>query len=106
MAVLRQSPWYQQILQEGQQLGIQQGLQQGIQQGQILGIQQGQKQESYRYLMRLVRSRFNTIPTEIETNLQKLSVEELENLGDCLLRVNSLEEFIAAIPVNTEEETE
>ena len=40
MTVLRESPWYEQILQEGEQKGIQEGLQQGIQQGLQEGIQQ------------------------------------------------------------------
>ena len=41
MAILRESPWYQEILQQGIQQGMQQGMQQGIQQGMQQGIQQG-----------------------------------------------------------------
>lgn len=39
MAVLRESPWYQQILQEGKREGIQEGERRGIQQGIQQGIQ-------------------------------------------------------------------
>lgn len=41
MAIISESPWYQQILKEGEQRGIQQGIQQGIQEGEQRGIQQG-----------------------------------------------------------------
>ncbi|WP_293132421.1 hypothetical protein [Okeania sp. SIO3I5] len=43
MAVLEQSPWYQQILQEGEQRGIQIGEQRGIQIGEQRGIQIGEQ---------------------------------------------------------------
>lgn len=35
MAVLRESPWYQEILEKGLQQGIQQAVEQGIQQGRV-----------------------------------------------------------------------
>jgi predicted transposase YdaD len=41
MAVLRESPWYQEILREGLQQGLQQGIQQGVQQGVQQGLRQG-----------------------------------------------------------------
>ena len=40
MTVLRESPWYNEILKEGTDLGIQQGIQQGIEQGIRQGIEQ------------------------------------------------------------------
>ncbi len=39
MAVLRESPWYQEILQQGQLQGLQQGLQQGLMLGIALGLE-------------------------------------------------------------------
>jgi predicted transposase/invertase (TIGR01784 family) len=41
MAIISESPWYQQILKEGEQRGIQQGIQEGEQRGIQQGIQQG-----------------------------------------------------------------
>jgi len=41
MAIISESPWYQQILKEGEKKGIQEGLQQGIQEGIQRGTQQG-----------------------------------------------------------------
>ena len=43
MAVLQQSPWYQQILQEGIEIGQQQGEKIGIEIGQQQGIEIGQQ---------------------------------------------------------------
>lgn len=39
MAVLRESPWYQEILQQGMQQGMQQGLRQGLLSGIALGLE-------------------------------------------------------------------
>ena len=41
MAVLQQSPWYQQILQEGIEIGQQQGIEIGKQEGEKIGILSG-----------------------------------------------------------------
>lgn len=77
MTVLRESPWYQEILQQG----VQQGIQQGIQQG---------RRES---LLRLLELRFGEIPSEIQTSLQESTREKLEDLMATALAVNSLDEF-------------
>lgn len=77
MAVLRESPWYQEILTEG----LQQGLQQGVK----------------RQLIRVLRQRFGEIPQELEARLEGESVEQLETLMDSAIAVNSLEEFITIL---------
>ncbi|MCC5656152.1 DUF4351 domain-containing protein [Nostoc sp. XA010] len=77
MAVLRESPWYQEIEQRGIQLGLQQGVQ--------------------RQLVRVLRRRFGEIPHEVEARLESESVEKLENLMDSAIAVNSLEEFIRSL---------
>ncbi|XPT19076.1 DUF4351 domain-containing protein [Anabaena sp. FACHB-709] len=64
MAVLRESPWYQEILAEGEKRGLQQGLQQGMQ----------------RQLIRLLERRFGEIPQELTARLEGETVERLENL--------------------------
>jgi predicted transposase YdaD len=78
MAVLRESPWYQEILTEGEERGLQQGLQQG-------GRQQ---------LIRVLRRRFGEIPQEVEARLESESVEQLETLMDSAIAVSSLDEFV------------
>ncbi|BAT53123.1 hypothetical protein NOS3756_20820 [Nostoc sp. NIES-3756] len=82
MAVLRESPWYQEILAEGEKIGLHQGIQQGIQQGM------------QRQLIRLLQRRFGEIPQELVTRLEGETVEKLESLMDNAIAVNSLDEFL------------
>lgn len=65
MAVLRESPWYQEILTEGEERGLQQGVR--------------------RQLIRVLRRRFGEIPREVELRLEGESVEQLESLMDSAL---------------------
>ena len=74
MTVLRESPWYEEILKEGLQQGLQQGEQQGLQQG----LQQG---ESVLVLRQLTRS-FGEIEFSITQKIQKLPTTKLEILGE------------------------
>ncbi|MHC5857041.1 Rpn family recombination-promoting nuclease/putative transposase [Nostoc sp.] len=81
MAVLRESPWYQEI----EQRGIQQGIQQGVQQG------------ARQQLIRVLRRRFGEISQEVEARLESESVEKLENLMDSAIAVSSLDEFVVIL---------
>jgi len=69
MAVLRESPWYQQILQEG--------------------IQQGESELVLRQLTR----RFGTLDQALEQRIQGLSLEQLESLAEQLLEFSTVEEL-------------
>lgn len=82
MAVLRESPWYQEILTEGEQKGLKQGLEQGLEQG------------ARRQLIRVLQRRFGEIPQQVKTSLETQSIEELENLMDAAIAVSSLDEFL------------
>ncbi|MFN6487710.1 MULTISPECIES: Rpn family recombination-promoting nuclease/putative transposase [unclassified Nostoc] len=73
MAVLRESPWYQEIEQRG--------------------IQQGAR----RQLIRVLEQRFGEIPHEVEIRLEGESVEQLENLMDSAIAVSSLDEFVSIL---------
>ncbi|MCT7951430.1 DUF4351 domain-containing protein [Ancylothrix sp. C2] len=86
MEALQESPLGKTIAQQAEQ--------RGLQQGQV----EGKKQEAQRYLLRLLNRRFGAIPAPIQTQIQNLTVEQLEELGEILLTANSLEEFSAAIP--------
>ncbi|NET64917.1 MAG: Rpn family recombination-promoting nuclease/putative transposase [Moorea sp. SIO1G6] len=94
MTVLRESPWYQEILQEGLAQGIEQGIQQGIEQG----IEQGIQQERRGSLERILKLRFSEIPVEISVRIQALTLEQLEELMATALTVNSLDEFTQHLP--------
>ncbi len=73
MAVLRESPWYQEILREGQQQGQQQGRQQGRQEGELALI------------IRLLNRRIGSVEPQMQERLQGLSIDWLEELGEALL---------------------
>lgn len=77
MAVLRESPWYQQILQEG----LQQGLQQGRQEGEV------------QLLLRQLNLRFGDLNETVEQRIRELSVEQLERLAEALLEFSAVEEL-------------
>ena len=65
MTVLRESPWYQEILQQGEQKG---------------------KAEGERSLvLRLLARRVGTLPTSVAAQVQTLELPQLEALGEALL---------------------
>ena len=85
MSILRQSPWYQEILKEGLEQGQQQGLQQGLQ------------QEGVNLVSRLIRRRFGEISPATQRQIQELSTPELENLAEALLdftEIRDLEQWL------------
>lgn len=80
MAVLRESPWYQEILQEGQQQGLQQGQQQGLQQGLLLGIALG------------LELKFGTEGLQLLPEIREIDdVELLEEISQAIKTVDTLE---------------
>ena len=52
--ILRESPYYQEILQEGRQEGLEEGLQEGLQEGVQKGKLEGQRET----LLAIVQARF------------------------------------------------
>jgi predicted transposase YdaD len=99
MTVLRESPWYREILNEGHALGIEQGIKQGIEQGIKQGIEQGTQRTLQRMLLRMLQQRFGSVPAEMPDRLQHLGMEHLEALTDLALTATTLEEFLQALPV-------
>lgn len=74
MAVLQESPWYEEILKRGQVIGLQAGIEQGLQQGIEQGLQQGMEQEKRIVISRLLAKEF--------------TIEEIaEIVGDSVERV-------------------
>jgi predicted transposase YdaD len=78
MTVLRESPWYQEILKEGLQLGRQEGRQKG----------------ETELIIRLLNRRFGNLDLVVTEKIKSLSIPQLEALGDRLLDFASLEEFL------------
>ena len=74
MTVLRESPWYQEILKEGLQRGLQ--------------------QESLTLVSKLIERRFGTdISFDLNQKIQQLSVVQLEDLATELLDITELSQL-------------
>ena len=78
---MRESVIYQEIREEGLKEGLKEGLQQGL--------QQGFKREALSFLTRQLTRRLGTISPQMQEQIQALSLEELENLGEALLDFSS-----------------
>ena len=98
MVILRESPWYQEILEEGREQGLKEGLEQGLQRGLEQGLQRGLEQARRDDLHRVLEHRFGELPAEVREVLQRLDMEQLERLFDLALDVATLEEFCAHLP--------
>lgn len=101
MVVLRDSPWYQEILQEGRQEGLQKGRQVGLQEGLQEGRQEGQQTGLRQGILRLLKVRFDP-GTEIVVTLkdQLQTITDLSVLQDLLVDaayVEDLESFRAIL---------
>ena len=83
MTILRESPWYQEILQEGKTLGLRQGLEQGLEQGKRS------------LLTRLLTRKFGDLSPDVLAKVQALSLPQLEVLGDRLLDFTQTEDLFS-----------
>ena len=83
MTVLRESPWYQEILQEGESLGLEKGLEQGLEQGERSLI------------IRQLTRKIGVISAETISRIQSLSLDQVEELGDALLDFNQPDDLNA-----------
>ncbi len=90
MAVLRESPWYQEILREGERQGWQQGKEVGRQEGR----QEGRQGEGRSLILRLLTRRVGDLPPALTAQVQALSLAKLETLGDALLEFTELADLV------------
>ena len=56
-----------------------------------------QQQGALRQLLRLLKTRFGTVPPEIEQPLQTLNINQLEDLVEVALTVDSVEQFVSRL---------
>ena len=70
-----------------ERIGMEKGIQQGIQQGAL------------RMLLHQLQRRFESVPEELQTRLSEYSVEQLEQLLDVALTVDSLDEFLERVGI-------
>jgi predicted transposase YdaD len=76
MTVLRESPWYQEILQEGQ------------------------RNEGFNFVMRLINRRIGSIAPDLEAQIHTLSLEQIESLGEALLDFSAPTDLITWLEQN------
>jgi predicted transposase YdaD len=90
MAILRESPWYNEILQEGTELGIEQGIEQGRQQG----IEQGRQQEILEGIELGLELKFGAAGRSLMPEIRQIQdLETLKQIRSSLRTVESLEQL-------------
>jgi predicted transposase YdaD len=77
VAVLRESPWYQEIRQEGR----------------LEDEQRGRTEEAQSLILRQLSRRVGTLPPGVEAQVQALDLPRLEALGEALLDFTSAEDL-------------
>ena len=92
MIVLRESPWYQQILSEGHEKGHQKGFEEGRKIARKEAMER-ERQAAFRHLLQILEHNFGEMPQEVTASLQALGTAALETLLGVALSVASLEEF-------------
>ena len=117
--IMRESSVYQAILAEGRQEGLTegltQGLSQGLTQGLSQGLTQGRTEEALRLVLRMLRRRLKLVEPgtvgvepsrvlsrELELRLEKLSLVQLEDLGEALLEFEQLEDLLGWLTTKEE----
>ncbi len=83
MAVLRESPWYQEILREGER------------QCRQVGIAEGRLEESRSLIFKLLARRIGNLAPDTTMRVQALSLEQLEALAEALLDFTELADLVS-----------
>lgn len=88
MAILRESPWYNEILAEG--------LAEGRKEGRKEGREEGQEE----MLLYILRRRFGELPYDLTQQIRQLNAEKNLELADLALEAQSLAEIQAFFHAN------
>jgi predicted transposase YdaD len=81
--IMKESVTYQAILQEGVQQGLKQGVQQGL------------KQEAFSIILRQLSRRLGAVEPQMQERIQRLSIPQLEELGEALLDFSEATDLVA-----------
>ncbi len=104
MTVLRESPWYQEILEAGLKQRLRQGLQKGREEGLEQGLEQGILQDRREDILHLLRTRFY-LQAEVEVELTgRLAQIETAVVLQTLLIVAAQAESLAAFAERLDQE--
>ena len=88
---LQETRVYREAKAEGEQIGEQRGIEQGEKIGEQRGIEQGERSLILRQLTRKV----GDIPQELRSQVEQLSLTQLESLGEALLDFSTRQDLIA-----------
>jgi predicted transposase/invertase (TIGR01784 family) len=86
---ITRTSWYQEGIEKGIEKGILFGKEVGKLEGKLEGKQQGEKD----LLLRLLSKRFGKLKPTLNKKIEQLSLEELEQLTDDFLSLNSVEDL-------------
>ncbi|WP_244982417.1 Rpn family recombination-promoting nuclease/putative transposase [Cylindrospermopsis raciborskii G7] len=95
MTVLRESPWYNEILKEGLQEGELRGEQRGRQEGLQEGRQEGRQEGQRKIILLLLNHKFDGIESPVVERINRLSLEQLEAMGESLLDFRQISDLEA-----------
>ena len=95
MIVLRESPWYQQILSEGRQIEREEAMERERQAAfrHRQEAMERERQAAFRHVLQILEHNFGEMPQEVTASLQALDTAALETLLGVALSVANLEEF-------------
>jgi len=68
-----------------ERIGIEKGLEEGLLKGRHEGRQEGRQEGQTLLIIRMLKRRWGTLPSELEIRLSRLSLAQLESLGETLL---------------------
>lgn len=97
MTVLRESPWYLEILQEGRLEGLQEGLEEGRNEGRNEGLEEGrnkgQREAFLQSVLGMLNHRFGPLPDDLTQALGQLQSHELQPLINVAIDITTLDEM-------------
>ena len=97
MEILRESPWYNELVKEGLEQGLIQGRKEGREEGREEGKVEGQRQAQLAALLQILHHRFGDVPYEILFRIDRLDRAGLIAAIDQALDAASLAEFDAGV---------
>jgi predicted transposase YdaD len=90
VAVLRESPWYQEIRQEGRLEALQEGK------------TEGRTEEAQSLILRQLSRRVGTLPAGVEAQVQALDLLRLEALGEALLDFAGVDDLVGWLETHSQ----
>lgn len=95
--MLRESPWYNELMKEGLEQGLEQGLERGREEGLQQGLQQGRQEGEAEILLVILTDRFGEIPADLAFRIRALSSKNLRALATTVVTAVTLDEVAKVV---------